>query len=372
MLIKVCHITSAHDSTDGRIFDKECVTLSNDDRFDVVLVAPGMCRTEKKVKVIGIGERPSSRFKRMFLFTKKAYKTAMEVDADIYHFHDPELLSVGLKLKKKGKLVIYDSHENTVEQIRIKKYLPAWIRNVVAQVYSLWEKYVCKKIDTVIFPCLVNGENPFKDRCRETVFLDNFPYLAEFSNIKKEKPVYDLCVIGSLTEERGITKLLQACKIAKAKVALAGNFSPAEYEEELRNGGLFENVEYLGPCNRGQVLEIYSKSKLGASTILPVGQYPSIYNLPTKVYECMAMCLPVIISNFPFPKEVMKTYPFGICVDPTDSDAIAENIIKLLGDPQLCVDMGKMGRKAIEEKFNWEKESQKLIQLYLRLYADWK
>ena len=66
MLIKVCHITSAHDSTDGRIFDKECVTLSNDDRFDVVLVAPGMCRTEKKVKVIGIGERPSSRFKRMF------------------------------------------------------------------------------------------------------------------------------------------------------------------------------------------------------------------------------------------------------------------------------------------------------------------
>jgi len=39
-------------------------------------------------------------------------KKALEVDAEVYHFHDPDLLFLALKLKKKGKKVIYDVHEN--------------------------------------------------------------------------------------------------------------------------------------------------------------------------------------------------------------------------------------------------------------------
>ena len=364
-MIKVCHMTSAHDSDDSRIFQKECVSIAKDDRFDVYLVAPGESRLDKGVTVVGVGSKPSSRLKRMLGFSNVVYNEALKVDADIYHFHDPELLSAGLKLKKKGKTVIFDSHENTVEQIKIKKYLPSLLRKLIAFMFYIEETYICKKLDAVIFPCLVNGKNPFEGRCKQTVFINNLPYLSEFSKIEKKEPKYDICVIGSLTEERGITSLLEACKLSGASIVLAGDFSPEGYQQELEEKGLLDNVDFRGPCNREQVVDIYSMTRMGASTILPVGQYPSIENLPTKVYECMAMELPVIISDFYYPKKILETYEFGICADSTDPNAISEAIKFLLANEELCAQYGKIGRKAIEEVFNWEEEVKKLVALYL-------
>ena len=71
--MKICHMTSAHDSNDSRIFQKECVSIAGDDRFDVYLVAPGESRFEKNVNIIGVGEKPSSRIKRMLSFSKVVY-----------------------------------------------------------------------------------------------------------------------------------------------------------------------------------------------------------------------------------------------------------------------------------------------------------
>lgn len=360
-------MTSAHDSDDSRIFQKECVSIARDSRFDVYLVAPGESREEKGVKVVGVGQKPSSRLKRMFGFSDVIYKEALKVDADIYHFHDPELLSAGLKLKKKGKTVIFDSHENTVEQIKIKKYLPALLRKIIAFMYYLEETFICRKIDAVVFPCLVNGKNPFEGRCKQTIFINNLPYLSEFSKVEKKEPKYDICVIGSLTEERGITSLLEACKLSGASIVLAGDFSPEGYKEELEEKGLLEKVDFRGPCNREQVVDIYSMTRMGASTILPVGQYPTANNLPTKVYECMAMELPVIISDFDYPRKVLKQYEFGVAVDCRNPNAISEAIKFLLANEELCVCYGKTGRKAIEEVFNWEEEVKKLVDLYLEL-----
>ena len=358
-------MTSAHDSDDSRIFQKECVSIAQDHSFDVYLVAPGESRVDKSVTVVGVGQKPSSRLKRMFDFSNIIYEEALKLDADIYHFHDPELLYAGLKLKKKGKTVIFDSHENTVEQIKIKKYLPAFLRKIIAIAYYIEETYICKKLDAVVFPCLVNGKNPFEGRCKRTVFINNLPYLSEFSKVEKKEPKYDICVIGSLTEERGITSLLEACKLSGASIVLAGDFSPEGYKEELEEKGLLGNVDFRGPCNREQVVDIYSMTRMGASTILPVGQYPSIENLPTKVYECMAMELPVIISDFNYPKKVLESYEFGICVDSTNPEDISNAIKFLLANEELCARYGKTGRKAIEETFNWEKEVEKLVDLYL-------
>ena len=241
------------------------------------------------------------------------------------------------------------------------------LRNLIANVFYTWETHVCKMIDAVIFPCLVNGKNPFEGRCKETIFINNYPYLSEFLNVEKKEPEYDICVIGSLTPERGITQLLEACKAVGAKIALAGEFSPAGYEAELREKGLLDCAVYLGNCNRQQVVDIYSKTKIGASTILPVGQYPSIDNLPTKVYECMATGLPVIISDFNYPKSVMKDFEFGICVDCEDIDQLSSAIKLLMNNSELRTQMGEEGKRAITDVFNWEMEAEKIIQLYLRL-----
>lgn len=103
-MIKICHVTSVHDTNDVRIFKKECVSLAKKKEYEVYLVGPG-CenKEESDVKIIGAGERPARRIDRMIHYAPKVINKAIGVDADIYHFHDPELLKHVLKFKKNQK-----------------------------------------------------------------------------------------------------------------------------------------------------------------------------------------------------------------------------------------------------------------------------
>lgn len=369
MTVKICHLTSAHDSNDIRIFQKECVSIAENNSFKVFLIAPGESREEKGVTVIGIGDKPASRVKRMLFFTRNVYKKALELDADIYHFHDPELLSVGYKLKNFGKKVIFDSHEFTYEQIKIKSYIPKLLRYIIAYLFYKKETKICRELDAVIFPCKVDGKNPFEGRCKKTVFINNLPKFSEFANDENENIIkeYDICHIGSLTAERGITEMLEASKRGGFSVILGGEFSSEEYRLSLDKKGLLENVDFVGYCSREKVIQYLKKSKIGISTIHPVGQYPISDNLPTKVYEYMAMGIPVIISNFEYPKRLLSKYKFGISVDPNNVSDIYEAMKTIINDESLRKEMGREGNKAIKEELSWEKEIEKLYALYEEL-----
>ena len=113
-MVKVCHMTSAHAPEDTRIFYKECVSLAKAG-YEVYLVARGDSYEKNGVNIMGVGEVTGGRLNRMIEFTRRIYRKAISVDADVYHLHDPELLLYALKLKKRGKKVIFDSHEKYTE-----------------------------------------------------------------------------------------------------------------------------------------------------------------------------------------------------------------------------------------------------------------
>ena len=105
---KICHVTSVHPADDIRIFHKECGSLSNAG-YEVYLVAPEILNHIRNgIQIIGVLNKPVSRLQRILFYTKRVYKNALWVNADIYHLHDPELLLYALLLKKKGKIVIFD------------------------------------------------------------------------------------------------------------------------------------------------------------------------------------------------------------------------------------------------------------------------
>ena len=112
---KICHLSSAHKSTDARIFIKECTSLANNG-YEVSLIAVGPAYDYHAIKVIPFPELP--RLKRLLFGPSIMLKVALLENADIYHLHDPELLTIALKLKRNGKKVIFDSHEHVSEQIR--------------------------------------------------------------------------------------------------------------------------------------------------------------------------------------------------------------------------------------------------------------
>lgn len=138
--IKVCHFTTVHPIDDVRIFTKECVSLANNG-FDVTLIACGDIAFEdikNGVKRISLNVPVKNRFQRYFKRSKAVYRKALVVDADIYHFHDPELLTIELLIKKMTKAkLIYDAHE-------FESY-----KNVKAKLLSKVALYIETHIQTI-------------------------------------------------------------------------------------------------------------------------------------------------------------------------------------------------------------------------------
>lgn len=371
-MVKVCHMTSAHGPGDTRIFHKECVSLAAAG-YEVYLVERGESYEMSGVHVIGIGQPSGSRLTRMTAFARKVYRRAMELDADIYHFHDPELLPYGLKLKKRGKKVIFDSHERYTEQLKSKTYLPTWVSRAIAFAYDRYERFVLRRLDAVIFPCTMDGRNPFAGLCSRSAIISNAAILGEFFekyDPQKEKLDRSACYVGGLTEARGITADIQAAARAEARLILAGPFSSEEYQNKLKALPAYACVDYRGNLGRDGVAQLLSQCRIGLCTLQNVGQYLKIDTFGIKVYEYMSMALPVILSHSPYNDRMMEQYRFGICVDPENIEEIADAITYLLDHPEEARQMGENGRRAVREEFNWGVEEKKLLALYEEILKD--
>lgn len=369
---KICHLTSVHPIEDIRIFAKECVSLASNG-FDVTLIACGETAFEdvkNGVKRISLNVAVKNRVQRMIKRTSAVYNKALEIDADIYHFHDPELLPIGLKLKRKGKKVIFDSHEFYGEQILYKQYIPFLLRKIIAMAYMSYEKYVCKRIDAVIQICTLNGKDYFQNRAKISEFITNSPVKNSSSYHKNGLPREErdkVIHIGSLTHSRGITHLIEAAAKSKISLILAGHFASPEYHEQLKCNPAYDIVDYRGYLNSVQINEALSQAFAGISTLLHIGQYPKIDTFPTKVYDYMAIGLPVILSNTKYAKRINEKYKFGICVSPENIEEIMNAILFLKENKTIAEKMGENGRLAFENEFNWEIEEKKLIKLYQRI-----
>ena len=372
MSVKVCHVTSVHQRYDTRIFHKECTSLAKAG-YDVTLLVADNKAPEVRngVKIISADLKPASRLDRILHSSRVMFKHAMQINAEIYHLHDPELLPVAKKLKQNSKKVIFDSHENYPAQIACKRYLPVALRQTAASVYKLYETSALRCCDAVVVPCtFYGGVNIFEGRCKKTVYISNTPKLEELYD--KYKPAdrtwnKAICHVGGLTYERGITHLIKAAYKADVKLILAGKFSPNGYHEEVQKMPEYQCVDYRGFVDRDGLMEIFNESSIGMATILNIGQYNTFDNLYTKVYEYMSVGLPVIVSKYAYAEEAVSKYKFGLSVKPDDINAIEEAIRYIIDSPSVAKEIGNAGRLAVKTEFNWTVEEEKLLHLYMAI-----
>jgi len=373
---RICHITTVHVRYDIRIFKKECISLSKAGYNVFLVVADGLgdeiceginiidtLKGKKKIYGNHINNniyKPGSRLRRIIINTYKSFWSALEIKADVYHFHDPELIFYGLILKKLGKKVIYDVHENISKQILSKPYIMGKIAKLLSIILGWFERYAAKKFDAVI-AATESIENTFSKLKILTKVIHNYPFKQEFKP-KVYKNRNAACYIGSITPNRSALQLVQAAEHTNCKIILAGDFYSNDFADKLKSQPGWSNIDYRGLVRREILAEILENCFAGLVLFADEPNHKEA--LPNKIFEYMSAAIPVIGSKFPYWVELIERNGFGLCVDPKNPYAIAEAINYLYMNSGVAISMGKRGRSAIELNYNWEKEKNALIELY--------
>ncbi len=369
MKIRVCHMSSVHGQEDVRIFHKECISLANFG-YEVYLITRGNSYVKSGVKIVGVSNKKVPRIKRMLCITDEIYKKALKINADIYHAHDPELLPVCRKLKRKGKIVIFDSHEHVVSSINEKQYLPRAIRNIIKYIYSLYQRAVCVKLDAIITATPNVTEYFWGIGCKKVVDLCNFPILR-----KNKEPDYTSRTVvfaGSINKQWNHDTIIKAIeKIEDIKYILCGSSSEV-YLDSIRSLEGWNKVEFRGRVPFEEVEDVLASSAIGLSLLSPGGNTDGINGnmANTKIFEEMMAGFPVICTGFKRWKVFVDKYECGICVNPNNMEEVRKAIQALIDSPKEMSRLGNNGRKAIEKEFNWGMEEKKLLSLYKELLKE--
>lgn len=368
----IIHFTTAHPRTDTRIRVKQAASLASGINTKVLLfVQDGKGpETDEAIglQVIDTGPKLGNRFVRMTLGTLRMLQAVQRARPDVAHFHDPELIPAGVVLKLSGIKVIYDVHEDVPKQILGKYYLPLVVRKPVAWAMMLVERAARRFFDAIV-PATPEIANRFP--ASKTVVVQNFPISEEF--VAQAPVPYDsrpphFAYIGAITMARGAVEMVEAISRVssdEAELLIAGAFSPENLQPEIEKLIGWKKVGFLGWADRKQVASLLGNMRAGLVVLRPTKRYPDAY--PVKMFEYMAAGLPVIASDFPLWREIVDGAGCGLLVDPLDPEAIAETLQWVLDHPAEAEAMGRRGRQAVEEKYNWERESKNLTGLYRQL-----
>lgn len=367
---KITHLSSVHPRHDTRIFFKICSSLSLGGYNTSLIIADGKGNEVKNgVSILDVGAPTGGRLYRMTKTTEQIFEKAKEIDSSIYHLHDPELIPIGLKLKKLGKKVIFDVHENIALQIKEKKFIPFFLRSMVSMLYRKYEISALKKFDALIL-AEQSYIKYYLNLNKNTEVVLNMPDLDLLKNFKSvERKKNEIFYIGGISNLRGFDVTTNAIKILKGKIPDIMMHYIGPYSPKLINSvdidSIENNIKFYGMMPLVKGLEYSRNSKIGISILKPIQNY--VESFSTKIFEYMAIGLPVVTSNFKLYKNIIEKYKCGICVDPLNSIEIANAIEYIIKNPIIAKQMGLNGIKAVEKIFNWEKEKKKLFNLYKNL-----
>ena len=357
---RVCIMTSVHRHDDVRIYHKEARSLRERGCEVTILCSDYEGVDESGIRFVKV-EVPAGRIRRILFSPGRFFKAAKKTGAEYFHFHDPELMRAGLKLRKYGKTV-YDVHEDVPSQILTKPYLKPGLAKLCSKWFEKYERRAARRFDAIVAAEPVIYAR-MKHLNRNTYQVCNYPILEELAPSAEGSPrKRQVCYLGGITRIRGIHEMLDAVAGTDITLVLAGDFENDALRREAEAHPGWKNVSYLGYIGRKEVSRVLSESGAGLVILHPIPKY--LTALPVKMFEYMAAGVPVIASNFPYWKQILEDSHCGLCVDPLNPEEIRMTMEYILKNPDIIAEMGQNGRTGVVEQYNWATEKQKLFELY--------
>ena len=377
--LRVCVFTSAHDCTDSRVVNREAVTLE-EAGYDVTYYTPfeGDCPVEA-VRYGGAEEGRMASIPTRLAWAGTLARLLSGTDYDVYHFHDAEVLPLGVALGVlTDGIVIYDVHENVEDVLAHRPIFPRPVRPLLAKAVSAVELTLARHVDAIVAASPDVAER-FEDY-DEVTTVTNYPERrwAEETDLDQRNESDDEGAVkfiyrGLLSEERGIFTLLEAVERVPdeydVRFVLGGRYASEEVEKRIRSHvDRSDRVELVGWLpSLADVIDLYREADVGLMCFHPGPNRNDAVHRSNKLFQYMAAGLPILVSDIEAWADLVEEVGCGVAVDPERPDEIADAMVELAENPEKRAEMGKNGHEAALDQFNWDTQREKLLDLYERL-----
>lgn len=293
------------------------------------------------------------------------------------HVHDlPFVKTAYAVAKKHGIPIIADYHENFPAHIQARSNRELQWKEKFYQSYGRWAGYeenISHKVDKIIVVAdeykqhLIKEHNVPGDKItivQNTIDLSMFNASPK-SNTNGDPNEFILSYVGSYGVHRGLDVVIKGMpeilsQIPKAKLVIVGRGSNKEelvrISEALKVEDSVSFIEWMG---YEDLIKEYKKASIG---LIPHHSSEHTDNtIPNKLFEYMYFKVPVLTSDCPPLKRIVNETRAGRVFKAGDAMDFAGKVLEIYRDP---ADYGEMGNRAVMEKYNWNIDGERLVNLY--------
>jgi glycosyltransferase involved in cell wall biosynthesis len=363
---RILHVSTAHPAYDPRIVYKQCPTLTAE--YEVWCAIPN---ADPAVA-------PAVHFVRLPFFRRVLLRILITCPLVLWrcwwlrpavvHVYSPEFIPFAFLFRWRGARIIYEVQENLYKKMHLKTINRGWL---LTRGFVWFDRLAQRH-----FYCIFTEHGYLTTYTRLTLphaVIYNYPLLPLLDTYRRpyrldpELPTF--FYVGLISFERAFDTLLDALALLHKTypdflVNLFGRltFSQAALENQPAYATVKDTLRFHGYTDHRTAMPQSANAVAGLALIKPVGDYPESYT--TKLFEYMALSLPVVTADFPLYQDVVERHQCGFCISPYDPTAVADALQFLIENPVEAQAMGERGRRAVEQHYNWDSEAVKLLTLY--------